>query len=291
MPRKVLIQIRRGLEGSIGSLAVGELGFCTDTKKLYIGTDSGNELLVAAQTVGDMLKSIYDTNNDGKVDLSEDADTVDGKHASDLYVLTLAVPFNNGDNLDDFITPGCWYSSNAAKSATLSNCPSVSSGGKLIVEHIGSASNSTRQKWIVNSQSAIVYERQRTSIGWGSWQKIANQSDIAAQVSKSGDTMTGKLTLPASTADSASLNIPQGVGPSSLVNGDILTLSDGVYVTRGGTRYMMRDAGNTPAVSQAEAEAGTVTQQRVWSPQRVAQAIAAQALSKGPITWNQLKGV
>ncbi|EHQ92126.1 tail fiber protein [Desulfosporosinus youngiae] len=76
MARKVLIQIRRGLEGSIGTLAVGELGFCTDTKKLYIGTESGNELLVAAQTVGDMLKSIYDTDNDGKVDVAEVAESV-----------------------------------------------------------------------------------------------------------------------------------------------------------------------------------------------------------------------
>lgn len=71
MARKVLIQIFRGLEANIGTLSVGELGFCTDTKKLYIGTTSGNVLLVAAQTVGDMLKSIYDTDNDGKVDAAD----------------------------------------------------------------------------------------------------------------------------------------------------------------------------------------------------------------------------
>ena len=76
MARKVLIQIRRGLEKDIGTLEVGELGYCTDTKKLYIGTETGNVLLVAAQTVGDMLKSIYDTDNDGKVDMAELADKV-----------------------------------------------------------------------------------------------------------------------------------------------------------------------------------------------------------------------
>ncbi|WP_249168669.1 hypothetical protein [Alkaliphilus sp. B6464] len=76
MARKVLIQIRRGLEKDIGTLAVGELGYCEDTEKLYIGTAKGNVLLVAAQTVGDMLKSIYDTNNDGKVDMAEVADKV-----------------------------------------------------------------------------------------------------------------------------------------------------------------------------------------------------------------------
>jgi hypothetical protein len=76
MARNVLIKIRRGNEADIGTLAVGELGFCEDTEKLYIGTATGNVLLVAAQTVGDMLKSIYDTNNDGKVDMAEVADSV-----------------------------------------------------------------------------------------------------------------------------------------------------------------------------------------------------------------------
>ncbi|MEK5036355.1 hypothetical protein [Paenibacillus sp. FSL R7-0302] len=76
MARKALIQIRRGLESAIGTLAVGELGYCTDTSKLYIGSTAGNVLLVAAQTSGDMLKSIYDTNNDGKVDFAAIADSV-----------------------------------------------------------------------------------------------------------------------------------------------------------------------------------------------------------------------
>jgi len=71
MARNVLVTIRKGLEVNLPTLADGELGITTDTKKLYIGTASGNALLVAAQTVGDMLKSIYDTNNDGIVDRSK----------------------------------------------------------------------------------------------------------------------------------------------------------------------------------------------------------------------------
>lgn len=76
MARKVMIQIRRGMESVLGTLAVGELGYCTDTTKLYIGTAAGNVLLVAAQSTGDMLKSIYDTNNNGKVDTAEVASSV-----------------------------------------------------------------------------------------------------------------------------------------------------------------------------------------------------------------------
>ncbi|MFJ5771393.1 hypothetical protein [Psychrobacillus sp. NPDC093180] len=70
MARKVLIQVRRGLEADLGILADGELGFCTDkdNKKIYIGSSEGNILLINAETSGDMTKSIYDTNNDGVVD-------------------------------------------------------------------------------------------------------------------------------------------------------------------------------------------------------------------------------
>lgn len=71
MARKVLIQIYRGAETAIGTLNPGELGYCADTRKLYIGSSTGNVLLVAAESSGDMLKSIYDTDNNGVVDAAE----------------------------------------------------------------------------------------------------------------------------------------------------------------------------------------------------------------------------
>ncbi|WP_125154297.1 phage tail protein [Clostridium rectalis] len=76
MSRKVLIQIRRGLEKDIVTLAVGELGYCEDSKKLYIGSKGGNILLAANKSFGDMLKTVYDTNNNGKIDMAELADKV-----------------------------------------------------------------------------------------------------------------------------------------------------------------------------------------------------------------------
>lgn len=36
------IQVRRGAEANLPTLAAGELGFCTDTHELYVGTGSGN---------------------------------------------------------------------------------------------------------------------------------------------------------------------------------------------------------------------------------------------------------
>lgn len=183
MARKVLIQIRRGLESEIGTLAVGELGYCTDTSKLYIGTASGNVLLVAAQSTGDMLKSIYDTNNNGKVDAAETAD----------------------------------------------------------------------------------------SVPWAG--------------------VTGKKIFPVPSTSEASLNVPHGVAPTSPVNGDIWTTTAALLVRINGTTRTMAHTATWSTVSQAEAEAGTATTQRLWTAQRVSQAIAAQAMPQGPVTWNQLKGV
>jgi hypothetical protein len=180
MARECLIQILYGLEMNIGTLNVGELGYCTDTKKLCIGTASGNELLVAAQTVGDMLKSIYDTDNDGIVDA---ADTVP-------------------------------------------------------------------------------------------WSGV-----------------TGKKEFQASTTGIASLTIPHGIAPTSPVDGDMWSTTSGVYIRINGTIRTLAHTATWSTVSQAEAEAGTATTARLWTAQRVAQAIAAQATPKAPLTWGQLKGV
>jgi hypothetical protein len=42
-----LIQIKRGAKASLPSLAVGELGFCTDTFETYVGSASGNKKIGA----------------------------------------------------------------------------------------------------------------------------------------------------------------------------------------------------------------------------------------------------
>jgi hypothetical protein len=40
-----IIKIRRGLKAALPTLALGEFGYCTDTKELYIGTGTGNDLI------------------------------------------------------------------------------------------------------------------------------------------------------------------------------------------------------------------------------------------------------
>ena len=116
------LQIKRGLKKDLPTLASGEFGLCEDTGELFVGTQSGNLPVVSASGAGDMLKSVYDADNDGVVDKAEsvpwagvtgkpatfapashnhtksqitdmpaslpanggNADTVDGKHASEF---------------------------------------------------------------------------------------------------------------------------------------------------------------------------------------------------------------
>ncbi|MEG6521182.1 phage tail protein [Desulfotomaculum sp. 1211_IL3151] len=238
MARKVLIQIRRGLERDIGTLAVGELGYCTDTQKLYIGAASGNVLLVTAQTAGDMLKSIYDTNNNGKIDAAETADSA---------------PWAGITGKPSAFTP-------AAHNHEPTNI-----------------NQNTNNRFVTDIEKAS-WNGKQDALGF-------------APVNKAGDTVEGKLTLPTGTTAEASLTIPHGVAPTIPVNGDVWTTTSGLYLRLNGTTRTIAHTASWSTISQTEAEAGTATSQRLWTAQRVKQAIDANAMPKGPLTWNQLRGV
>lgn len=231
MARKVLIQIRRGPEAEIGALNVGELGFCTDSQKLYIGTSSGNVLLVAAQTVGDMLKSIYDTDSDGIVDAAE------------------TVPWSGVSGKPSSFTP---------------------------------SSHTHDDRYYTENEINVLTAAKQDTLGF-------------TPANTAGDTFMGKVVLPAATTDAASLNVPHGSAPTSPVNGDIWTTTSSVYARINGTNRTIIHNGIPTSlasdVSQAEAEAGTSTTRRWFTAERVKQAIAANAMPLGPVTWGQLKGV
>ena len=84
---------------------------------------------------------------------------------------------------------------------------------------------------------------------------------------------TNKITLPASVAESAYLNIPLGVAPATPVDGDIWQVAGGLTVRRGGSSRTIYDSGNLTVVTQADAEAGTSSTSRLWTAQRVRQAV------------------
>jgi hypothetical protein len=76
--------------------------------------------------------------------------------------------------------------------------------------------------------------------------------DTSAFVQKSGDTMTGKLTLPASTTASAPINTPHGSDPTSPTNGDIWLNGTLRYRDQTGTTRFVADTNRPNAFSQRQ---------------------------------------
>lgn len=57
------IQLRRGIKSKLPVLALGELGWCTDTNELYIETSEGNVLLTGT-TIPNKIKELESSLND-----------------------------------------------------------------------------------------------------------------------------------------------------------------------------------------------------------------------------------
>lgn len=100
-------------------------------------------------------------------------------------------------------------------------------------------------------------------------------------VLRAGDTMSGELRLPASTASLTPLHIPHGVTPSVLENGDLWSTTSGLLGRINGRTRTFIHNGNPTALasdaSQAVAEAGIATSRQWFSALRINQAIQALA--------------
>jgi hypothetical protein len=66
-------KIKRGVEANIGNITLddGEMAITTDSKKLYIGVAGQKVIIADGNALGDMLRGIYDTDDDGVVDQAE----------------------------------------------------------------------------------------------------------------------------------------------------------------------------------------------------------------------------
>lgn len=83
----------------------------------------------------------------------------------------------NGDDLNDYTTPGCYRSQGSADSTTMLNTPCTNSGFKLIVEYLG---NYTQTMQTVKAiHEPYIYIRTKISLEakWGAWKQI-NYSSI-----------------------------------------------------------------------------------------------------------------
>jgi hypothetical protein len=73
-----------------------------------------------------------------------------------------------------------------------------------------------------------------------------------------------QLTLPASLAGAAPLNIPHGTAPSSPVNGDAWTTTAGLYVRINGTTVGPLGTGGGGGVTMSDTAPGSPTSGQLW---------------------------
>lgn len=193
MARKVLIQIYHGLEMNIGNLNSGELGYCTDTKKLYIGTTTGNVLLVASQTAGDMLKSIYDTDNDGIVDAAESVPWggVSGKPST----FTPSTHSHTKSQISDFPT---------SLPANGGNADTVN--GKTVLENVPAGAKFTDTVYTHPGSGTNPHGTTKSDVGLGS----VNNYGIATQVEAETGTSNTKYMTPLSVKQAIDANSTVG---------------------------------------------------------------------------------
>lgn len=120
--------------------------------------------------------SIYNTSDSGNITIK----SINNKLISSAeikspiynvnYNLYEGKPLLPGDDLDNFITPGIYYSKDGSNTKQLINQPNVGAGFKLIVEKV-SVSNNTIKQTILSSNNPFcnMFYRQKLEGVWQPW--------------------------------------------------------------------------------------------------------------------------
>src|SRR5882672_9872040 len=93
------------------------------------------------------------------------------------------------------------------------------------------------------SDPGFIYDQVPTPAQWNA--AFATKQDILGftPVNRAGDTMTGKLNTPASTASIAGFAVVPGIAPSVPVNGDIWMTGSGVFARVNGSSVQLATGG------------------------------------------------
>nr|DAE34596.1 MAG TPA: tail protein [Caudoviricetes sp.] len=84
------LQIRRGPKAQLPTLAEGELGYCTDTNQMFVGSGSGNTEIETKQVLTATLAS-------GSTSLSFNNSAITTDSAVDVYTSIFGAVLNNID--------------------------------------------------------------------------------------------------------------------------------------------------------------------------------------------------
>lgn len=176
--------------------------------RYYTETESDNKFAtkdeISTAGYGDMLKSVYDKNGDGVID---NADTVDGKHASDFAPSGYGLGgkgqrLNTSTDLNNIIANG-WYDVQNPI-----NGPYTSGWFNFMVICSGDQSYLTQLGFGMTVNIGHVYIRTKSGSSWSAWIELYSNSvkPSASDVGLSNVDNTSDLNKPISTAVQTALN-------------------------------------------------------------------------------------
>ena len=102
---------------------------------------------------------------------------------TDIYGRGTAI--TAGDDLDDYYTPGVYYSPDAATSATITNTPYTAGNFKVVYIPTGGTNSDALSDYgiqvliVPSTAGRWLYIRSRHNGAWRSWLRIANENDVA----------------------------------------------------------------------------------------------------------------
>lgn len=146
--------------------------------------------------------------------------------------------------------------------ATAANMPAgIPSTGPwhMMAVNAMSAQN-TLQVLYLRDGSGKIFTRSQTDGVWQAWIQATGVTvaDLNTKVSKAGDTMTGQLILKAGNAASAFLRAPDGVNPTTPVDGDLWRQDSagGILLRKGANTFKIKDDQNTAIAILADQKTG-----------------------------------
>lgn len=175
-------------------------------------------------------------------------------------------------DLNQALTTG-WYRFNPS---ITSNIPAeISPGGtdQFMMLVIRQSSSELTQMVLDRSNTGRIWLRSRVAGVFQAWTLSTGitSSDLATKVSKSGDTMTGKLIARVGELAGAQLNLRDGVAPTVKEDGDIWRedAAGGIMFRKGGvTRYLLDSSvGEHILFEQTYDSTDLFTKDPTWPPQ------------------------